>query len=100
MKPPKATKVPYKSSIHNINRIDNYHWMRLSDKQKTSKLKDKQTKNVLDYIDKENQYTKNMLKKTEKLQKSLYKEMVERIKKDDSSIPYEYNGYWYITKFK
>ena len=100
MKPPKATKVPYKSSIHNINRIDNYHWMRLSDKQKTSKLKDKQTKNVLDYIDKENQYTKNMLKKTEKLQKSLYKEMVGRIKKDDSSIPYEYNGYWYITKFK
>ena len=23
MKPPKATKVPYKSSIHNIDRIDN-----------------------------------------------------------------------------
>ena len=51
MKSPKATKVPYKSSIHNINRIDNYHWMRLSDKQKTSKVKDKQTKDVLDYID-------------------------------------------------
>ena len=74
--------------------------MRLSDDQKNSKTKDKQTKNVLNYINEENQYTKALLKKTEKLQDKLYKEMVGRIKKDDSSIPYEYNGYWYITKFK
>ena len=26
--------------------------------------------------------------------------MVGRIKKDDSSVPYEYNGYWYVEKFK
>ena len=100
MKPPKAKKIPYKIIKHEVKRIDDYHWMRLSDKQKTSKSKDQQTQDVLNYIKKENNYTKSILKKTEKLQKKLYKEMVGRIKKDDSSIPYEYNGYWYITKFK
>ena len=92
MKSPKANKVPYKIVNHNIERIDNYHWMRLTDKQKTSKSKDNQTKNVIRYIKEENNYTKCILKNTKELQK--------RIKKDDSSIPYEYNGYWYITKFK
>ena len=58
MKIPKADKVPYKMVNHNIKRIDDYHWMRLTDKQKTSKSKDKQTKNVIRYIKEENNYTK------------------------------------------
>ena len=85
---PKARKIPKKLVNNEISRVDNYHWMRLTDDQKNSKTKDKQTKNVLNYINEENKYTKTMLKKTEKLQDKLYKEMVGRIKKDDSSIPY------------
>jgi len=30
----------------------------------------------------------------------LYKEMRGRIKEDDNSVPYFFNGYWYITRFK
>ena len=97
---PIVKKIPKKLTNHKISRIDNYHWMRLSDEQKKSKSKDKQTKDVVKYINEENKYTKTVLKKTEELQNKLYEEMVGRIKKDDSSIPYEYNGYWYITKFK
>ena len=26
--------------------------------------------------------------------------MKSRIKEDDSSVPYKYNGYWYITKYE
>ena len=100
MKIPKAEKIPHKLINHKVKRIDNYHWMRLTDKQKKTKTKDRQTKGVISYIKKENNYTKSILKTTENIQKKLYKEMVGRIKKDDSSIPYEYNGYWYITKFK
>ena len=37
MKSPIAIKKPYKTQKHNIKRIDNYHWMRLSDKQKNAK---------------------------------------------------------------
>ena len=80
---PKARKIPKKSVDHEVSRVDNYHWMRLSDDQKNSKTKDEQTKNVLNYINEENHYTKTLLKKTEKLQDKLYKEIVGRIKKDD-----------------
>ena len=100
MKPPIAKKVPFEIVKHNVKRVDNYHWMRLTDKQKQSKAKDSKTKDVIDYIKQENNYTKFKLKSTKSLQKKLYKEMVSRIRKDDSSIPYESNGYWYITKFK
>jgi len=30
----------------------------------------------------------------------LFDEMKSRIKEDDSSVPYKYNGYWYITKYE
>ena len=30
----------------------------------------------------------------------LFNEMKGRIKQDDESVPYFYNGYWYITRFE
>ena len=78
--------------------------IRLTDKQKLAKNNegwpDKQTMEVVSYINKENDYTRNKLKHTEKLQKKLYNEIVGRIKKDDTSIPYFDNGYWYYTKYE
>ena len=62
MKPPIAKKIPYKIIKHEVKRIDDYHWMRLTDKQKISKSKDPQTQDVLTYIKKENNYTKSILK--------------------------------------
>tara|TARA_B100000809_G_C14689778_1_gene370053 strand:+ start:99 stop:530 length:432 start_codon:yes stop_codon:yes gene_type:complete len=100
LKSPTAQKIPHKTQTSKTRRLDNYHWMRLSDQQKESKKKDEQTKNVLSYINKENAYTRSICKGTEKLQKKLFKEIIGRIKKDDERIPYKYNGYWYITKLK
>jgi len=37
---------------------------------------------------------------TEALQEHLYHEMVGRIKKDDSSVPYELDGYFYYTRYE
>ena len=50
MKQPNAKKIPYKTKIHDVHRVDNYHWMRLSDKQKNAIKKDNSTQKVLDYI--------------------------------------------------
>ena len=100
MKSPIANKKPYKTQTHNIKRIDNYHWMRLSDKQKNAKKQDKATKEVINYIKQENDFTKYHLKSVDKLQDKIYKEIIGRIKKDDKQVPYKYNGIWYITKFK
>jgi oligopeptidase B len=96
VKPPVADKIPHELFD---KRNDNYFWMRLSDAQKNASTQDDQTKKVLDYLNKENEYTKTVLKNTEELQKTLYNEIVGRIKKDDQSVPYLDNGYYYYNKY-
>ena len=96
IKPPVAEKIPHEVFD---NRTDNYFWMRLSDEQKTDSIPDEQTTRVTDYLNRENEYTKSILKHTEDLQKALYDEMVGRIKKDDESVPYLENGYYYYTRY-
>ena len=60
---------------------------------------DAQTQEVLDFLNAENDYTKGKLKHTEAFQEKLYNEIIGRIKKDDTSVPYKDNGYYYITRF-
>jgi oligopeptidase B len=96
VKPPVAEKIP-----HQIfdNRTDNYFWMRLSNEQKADSIPDEQTKKVLDYLRRENEYAKAKMKHTEGLKKTVYDEIVGRIKKDDESVPYLENGYYYYDKY-
>ncbi|OFY80573.1 MAG: oligopeptidase B [Bacteroidetes bacterium RBG_19FT_COMBO_42_7] len=94
--PPVAEKVPFEVFG---KRVDNYYWMRLSDEQKADSVPDEQTQKVIDYLNKENEYKKAVLKHTETLQKTLFDEMVGRIKKDDESVPYLENGYYYYSKY-
>jgi oligopeptidase B len=94
--PPVAAKIPHQVFE---NRTDNYFWMRLSDNQKTDSVPDGQTQKVLDYLNSENEYAKAAMKHTDTLQKILYDEMVGRIKKDDESVPYFENGYYYYDKY-
>lgn len=97
---PIAKKEPFSIVTHNHERIDPYFWMRLSDEQKNANVPDEQTQEVLDYLNAENCYLEQLLKHTEPLQKKLYKEIIGRIKKDDSSAPYYKNGYWYYTRYE
>jgi len=55
---------------------------------------------VVDYIDAENDYTESRLKHTKKFQDKLFDEIVGRIKKDDESVPYLDNGYFYYTRYE
>jgi oligopeptidase B len=89
MIPPRAKKNPHSLFIHDDERIDNYFW-----------LNDRDDQEVIDYLNAENAYTDGMMKHTESFQKSLFEEMKARIKEDDSSVPYFYNGYWYITRYE
>ncbi len=98
--PPVAEKTPHQTTVHGYERIDNYHWMRLSDGQKLAKNPDLQTQKVLDNLQAENEYKEINLKHTEKFQEKLFDEIVGRIKKDDESVPYLDNGYWYYTRYE
>ena len=92
--PPDVKRIPKDMEAHGDVRTDNYYWMRLTDEQKSAKKYDNQTQSVVDYIDEETKYLENSLKHTKPLQKTLYDEMVGRIKKDDESVPYFENEYF------
>ena len=100
LKAPVAKKIPFSITEHGHTRIDDYFWMRLSDEQKHAENPDTQTKDVMEYLESENAYTKSMMSHTEQFQEKLYDEIVGRIKKDDTSVPYKLNGYWYYTRFE
>ena len=88
-KPPIAKKIPHQLEKHGDLRIDNYFWM-----------KDREHPEVISYLNAENAYCDAQMAHTKSLQKDLFEEMKARIKEDDSSVPYKYNGYWYITRFE
>ncbi len=87
--PPIANKKPTKLEKHGDVRVDDYYWMN-----------DRENQEVLDYLNAENDYYKKMTAHTKTFQDSLFHEMKSRIKEDDSSVPYKFNGYWYITKYE
>ncbi len=89
IKPPFAKIIPSTLEKFNDIRIDNYFW-----------LNDRENPEVIDYLNKENQYYQEMTAHTNNFQKELFEEMKSRIKEDDQSVPYLYNGYYYITRFE
>lgn len=89
IKPPIAKKIPHHIKIHGDLRVDNYFWM-----------KDREHLEVINYLKAENEYCDTQMAHTKGFQKDLFEEMKARIKEDDSSVPYKYNGYWYITRFE
>ncbi len=74
---------------HGDKRNDPYYW-----------LKDRENPKVIDYLNKENEYYEAITAHTKPLQKDLFEEMKSRIKEDDQSVPYLYNGYYYTTRFE
>ena len=87
--PPIAKVIPKKLKKHNNIRIDNYFW-----------LNDRENPEVIDYLNKENDYYSQQTAHTKDFQNELFEEMKSRIKEDDESVPYFYNEYFYITRFE
>lgn len=87
--PPIAKKIPKELIVHNDLRIDDYYW-----------LNDRDNPEVSNYLEQENAYCESIMSHTKDFQKKLFEEMKSRIKEDDESVPYKFNGYWYIVKFE
>lgn len=86
---PKATKKPHKLEKHGHTRIDNYFWLR-----------ERENPEVIAYLEAENAYTNAQLKDTEALQEELAQEMIARVKQNDQSVPYRYQGYLYYNRYE
>ena len=86
---PRAEKIEKTLSIHGEDRVDEYYW-----------LNKRGDKKVLDYLNSENKYRKELMKDYESLEKEIFNEIKSRIKEDDSSVPYFDNQYFYYTRYE
>ncbi|MEP6821763.1 MAG: oligopeptidase B, partial [Chthoniobacterales bacterium] len=81
-KPPVATKKPKIVGLHGDKIEDPYFWLR-----------EKENPEVLSYLKAENAYTAAVMAPFQKLEDSLYQEMLGRIKQTDVTAPYLQRGY-------
>lgn len=89
MKEPICAKKPQTFVNHGIERSDPYFWLRERD-----------TPEVLAYLESENAFLEAGLNHTKTFQDSLFEEMKGRIKEEDESVPYLKNGYLYYSRFE
>lgn len=91
MQEPRAEKRPHELTLHGDTRVDEYYWLRDDDRTDPE---------VLAYLEAENAYFEQVMEPTRKLQTALYDEMVGRLDPDESSVPYEKDGWWYYYRYE
>ncbi len=84
---PVALKKPVILEKFGVERTDNYFW-----------IKEKENKEVINYLHAENEYTDEVMASTKELQSTIFEEIKGRIKEEDESYPYPSNGYYYYTR--
>ncbi len=90
--PPDVAKKPHEiKAPFGATRDDEYYWLR-DDSRKNPEM--------LAYLKAENTYADTLMAPLKPLQDKIYREIVGRIKQDDSSVPYRERGYWYYTRFE
>jgi len=84
---PVAEKIPKTITVHGDSRVDNYFWLR-----------ERENPKVMAYLKAEDAYADAVMKPTDALQDTLFKEMVSHIKETDESAPYKRGEYFYYTR--
>ena len=85
--PPIARRDPTPTTLHGIALHDDYRWMR-----------DKDSPEVIAYLEAENAYTAAVMAPTADIQATLYAEMLSHIKETDESVPYRLGDWFYTTR--
>ena len=85
--PPVARRDPTPTTLHGVTLKDDYRWMR-----------DKESPEVIAYLNAENAYTAAAMAPTADLQAKLYAEMLSHIKETDESVPYRLGDFFYTTR--
>jgi len=86
---PQPEKVPHSMEKHGDVRNDNYFWLR-----------ERENPKVIDYLNKENAYTAEVMKPVAGLEKTLFDELKSRVKEDESSVPYKKGSYYYYVRYE
>lgn len=87
VKPPVAPRRHTERTVHGHTLVDDFAWLR-----------EKESPEVLGYLEAENAYCKAVLAGTEELQQQLYQEMLSHIQETDVSVPFRDGQYWYYSR--
>lgn len=87
MESPIAKKLETIVDMHGIQLVDSYNWLR-----------EKESPEVMEYLKNEVAYTDHIMQDTVDLQNSLFEEIKNRIKEDDSSVPTREDDYYYYSR--
>jgi oligopeptidase B len=90
-KGPIAAQKPHAVGSPFGRRNDPYYWLRDDERREPE---------VLAYLHAENAYRQERMAHAKPLEDALYEEIFARLKQDDSTVPYQKNGYWYNTRFE
>ncbi|MBT8052254.1 MAG: S9 family peptidase, partial [Gammaproteobacteria bacterium] len=91
MQEPRADKRPHEMTLHGISRTDDYFWLRDDERSDPD---------VIAYLEAENGFFDEAMAHTEEMQSTLYDEMVARLDPDESSVPYDKDGWWYYYRYE
>ncbi|WHT49581.1 hypothetical protein QNH10_08785 [Sporosarcina thermotolerans] len=89
MKPPTAKQIPYKHRIHGDIREDHYYW-----------LKDRDNKDVINYLEEENQYYDHILEPLKEQTDEIFESMVQRIPETEERVPVQRGPYFYYSRLE
>ncbi len=89
VEPPVAKIDDKTTKLHGRTLVDPYHWLRERDSPE-----------VISYLEAENAYMKAATRHTEALQETLYDEMVGRIQETDLSVPVRHGGFHYYDRIE
>ena len=89
--PPVATRKPHDVVSPHGTRNDPYYWLRDDTRSKPE---------VLDYLKAENAYFETMSAPFQRLAETLTRELIGRLKQDDSTVPYRDKDYLYYMRYE
>lgn len=85
--PPNAKRVEHRREHHGDVFVDPYEWLR-----------DKDDKEVIDYLEAENAYTEHVTESLEPLRQKIFDEIKARTKETDLSVPTRRGDWWYYGR--
>ena len=85
--PPSAAKFSHTLVAHEESREDPYYW-----------LGDRESPEVIEYLETENRYAKEVMLHTQGLQDEIVKELTSRVVESDTSAPVKDDGYEYYYR--
>ncbi len=88
---PSPKKLPVTFEAHGVKRIDNYYWMR-DDSRKDPE--------IIAHLNEENSYLENWFVSGNDNRKALFEEIIDRIPKNEDSVPVRLKNFEYFRRYK